>query len=311
MSSLPLFTEMEAEARRSGQLSGWLQKKKSGNSVMRVRQYNRRYFTLDFDHRVFFYAHEPSSRKVSVPIPFDTIMDVNMSPDPSSCTSSLPPASNGGSQRKLSTGSLSRRFSLSRDNLGNQQQPCITVRANGRFMELLCASTAEAIQWFQALKGAMLFDANGDRIKRTEDSRENATTTADGSEGNERMEAEQREDDEQPPTPPNDNSPREKKQGLEVRQHDAERDLGAGDTALANDGEAARPQAPRSMFDFDNLDTDQREVEKPAEVETVQETGHLIQAEDFGFEACEDDSDSDSGGSQASERMCMLPIKNE
>merc|ERR1719150_1150777 len=61
-----------------GQLSAWLQKKKSGSSVVRVRQYNRRYFTIDFDARVFFYAHAENSKQVSSQIPFADILDVRL-----------------------------------------------------------------------------------------------------------------------------------------------------------------------------------------------------------------------------------------
>lgn len=59
----------------SGQLSGWLSKKKSGSAVLRMRQYNKRFFVLDFQAREFSYAHAEGSKKSSV-VPFSDLVEV-------------------------------------------------------------------------------------------------------------------------------------------------------------------------------------------------------------------------------------------
>lgn len=141
---------MGAESRK-GQLSAWLQKKKSGSSLIRVRQYNRRYFTLDFDARVFFYAHAENNSKVSWIVPFTDILDVRV------------PDSQLDKSETASVGSRSSRVSLLRRLSGfgapkdtEQVQNTVTVRLRSeKNMDLLCASAFEAMQWYEAFKAAI------------------------------------------------------------------------------------------------------------------------------------------------------------
>ncbi|CAJ1337764.1 unnamed protein product, partial [Effrenium voratum] len=69
---------MGGDVAHRGQLSAWLQKKKSGASAFRMREYNKRYFTLDFDTHTFFYSHSEGSKKVSAVTSFADIVDVHM-----------------------------------------------------------------------------------------------------------------------------------------------------------------------------------------------------------------------------------------
>lgn len=136
-------------------MSAWLLKKKSGSSMVRMRQYNKRYFTIDFDSHVFFYSHAESSKKVSSVIRFADIVDVRM-PDPlEGRKSEKGPAENKGSM-------LRRSFSFG-SNSGSKEKEeqahhfvILDVRPE-KTMELLCSSALEATQWFQALKEAMVF----------------------------------------------------------------------------------------------------------------------------------------------------------
>lgn len=138
---------MAAEPPR-GQLSAWLQKKKSGASLVRVRQYNKRYFTLDFDSRVFFYAHTEGSKQVSSVLPFSELLDVRLpeadiSDNTSECS-------------KRSSVSLLRRMSFTGKGEPEQDQHCITLLTRpAKQMELVCASAAEAEQWYKAFKEAI------------------------------------------------------------------------------------------------------------------------------------------------------------
>lgn len=141
---------MGAEWRR-GQMNAWLLKKKSGTSIVRVRQYNKRFFTLDFDSRVFFYAHAENSKKVSSVIPFSDILDVQL-PE-----SHADKGDNMSECSRTSKVSLFRRLSSFGANKDTEQeQHILTVRTRpSRTMELVCSTSFEALQWFEALKAAI------------------------------------------------------------------------------------------------------------------------------------------------------------
>jgi len=138
-----------------GQLSAWLQKKKHGSSVVRVRQYNRRYFTIDFDSRTFFYAHAENSKKVSSVVPFADIIDVKL---PESQVIKSETASNCS---QTSRTSFFRRLSTSKKLDEEEQHSFTLVTKPARTTELLCSSAAEALQWFEAFKAAMVADGGG------------------------------------------------------------------------------------------------------------------------------------------------------
>eukprot|EP00929_Paragymnodinium_shiwhaense_P000148 TRINITY_DN100390_c0_g1_i1.p1 TRINITY_DN100390_c0_g1~~TRINITY_DN100390_c0_g1_i1.p1 ORF type:complete len:406 (-),score=126.81 TRINITY_DN100390_c0_g1_i1:276-1493(-) len=135
-----------ADDQRTGQMSAWLKKKKSGTSMVRMREYNKRYFTLDFDARVFFYAHGENSKKVSSVIPFADILDVKAPEVPSDLTS------------ETSKGSFIRRsFSLGGSKKAEKEQHLVTLLVRpSKLMELQCGSEQEAVEWMEALRSAVM-----------------------------------------------------------------------------------------------------------------------------------------------------------
>eukprot|EP00746_Dinoflagellata_sp_MGD_P165059 gnl/MRDRNA2_/MRDRNA2_94121_c0_seq1.p1 gnl/MRDRNA2_/MRDRNA2_94121_c0~~gnl/MRDRNA2_/MRDRNA2_94121_c0_seq1.p1 ORF type:complete len:396 (+),score=78.65 gnl/MRDRNA2_/MRDRNA2_94121_c0_seq1:75-1262(+) len=258
----------------SGKLTAWLLKRKSGNSRLRVRRYNKRFFTLDFDHKVLFYAHTANSRKVSTPIPFNEIYDVTTLPGP--LTS--PTAAEASTRRP----SLSKRFSLtsgiSKTSAGKDG---IIVRAKGRFMELICSSSVEAEQWYQAVQAAMATNNSGIQKSFADDA-----IICDGKPDLAELETTvggrtNTEEDESPK--PANAAPRPDEDKPPPAQHGTLFDLNAD---LDNGGESG-------------LDDD---CKTPVEVETVEERPNIFQAVDLGFEVGESDSDSD--GSLVSDKEC-------
>jgi len=142
---------------RRGQLSAWLLKKKSGTSKLRMRQYNKRFFTLDFDSRVFFYSHAEGSRKVSSVIRFSDIMDVQM---PERGGRSSTRSADSVDQVEKRPSMFRRSFTLGSSNAkdgAEQAHHFVTVVVRpSKTMELLCSSQMEAEQWKEALSEAML-----------------------------------------------------------------------------------------------------------------------------------------------------------
>jgi len=142
---------------RTGQLSAWLQKKKSGSSMVRINQYNRRWCTLDFDAKVFFYSHAEGSQKVSAVTPFHDLTNVFS-------TGSQAPAptdDNASVTSKTSKTSMLKRlssFGMKSGGDGGEEEgqfSLIVVMGSERKMELACASAAEASDWFTAFRVAI------------------------------------------------------------------------------------------------------------------------------------------------------------
>lgn len=145
--AVDVMVVMETECRK-GQMSAWLQKKKSGSAMMRVRQYNKRYFTIDFDSRVFFYTHAENSKKVASMIPFADIMDVRL-PEPH-----MDKGDNVSECSRTSKVSWMKRLG-SGTRLGEEEHFVTVLVKPARTMELLCSSSVEAQQWFEAFKAAI------------------------------------------------------------------------------------------------------------------------------------------------------------
>jgi len=137
-------------------MSAWLLKKKSGAAMVRMRQYNKRFFTIDFDARVFFYAHAENTKKVTSVIRFSDIVDVQL-PDPGGNMQNMQ-----RTESQQSTGSrpslLRRSFSLrSNENAAPTAHHFVVVVVRpAKTMELLCSSQAEAEEWHQGFREAML-----------------------------------------------------------------------------------------------------------------------------------------------------------
>jgi len=143
-----------------GQLCAWLDKKKSGASTIRVRQYNRRFFTLDFDTHTFFYTHAEGSKKVSAVTSFADIIDIRLPEAPSD---------------NASVSSKSSKFSMFSHRPSFMKAPkdaedlTLTVYSRpAREMELLCSSAEERTIWYEALHAARAMD-NSQTTVGTED----------------------------------------------------------------------------------------------------------------------------------------------
>jgi len=158
-------------------LSGWLLKRKSDKAVSRViSSTNRRYFTLDFDAQVFYYAHSENSRNVSQPVPFRHLLSVEGLFNPEGEEVSA----RQGSKHSVGSGFSRLGKILSRRPSGADEHG-FTLHLAGRDMELMCTSKEEADTWIDAIKEAI---ASGSSEKRrnsiaSDDAR--APSTAPGS----------------------------------------------------------------------------------------------------------------------------------
>lgn len=143
-------------------MSAWLLKKKSGSAIVRMRQYNKRFFTIDFDSRVFFYAHSKDSKKVSSVVRFCDIVDVQL-PDPlagssmgrATSDSSDLPMEKQDSRPSLLRRSFSLRSTEATPPAKAHHYVNLTVKP-GKVLELLCATAAEAEEWHQGFREALL-----------------------------------------------------------------------------------------------------------------------------------------------------------
>lgn len=147
---------MGADVTHRGQLNAWLRKKKSGASAFRMREYNKRYFTLDFDTHTFFYAHSEGSKKVSAVTPFADIVDVRL-PEADKV---MDKGDNISEVSKTSKRSFLRRTSsfLTASKDAEEQHLLMVMTRPAKTFELLCSSATEAVTWFEALKMAIAMD---------------------------------------------------------------------------------------------------------------------------------------------------------
>eukprot|EP00434_Breviolum_minutum_P007055 symbB.v1.2.006225.t1/scaffold340.1/size245066/11 len=148
--------KMGADVTHRGQLNAWLRKKKSGASAFRMREYNKRYFTLDFDTHTFFYAHSEGSKKVSAVTPFADIVDVRL-PEADKV---MDKGDNISEVSKTSKRSFLRRTSsfLTASKDAEEQHLLMVMTRPAKTFELLCSSATEAVTWFEALKMAIAMD---------------------------------------------------------------------------------------------------------------------------------------------------------
>ncbi|CAE7399291.1 U2AF35B [Symbiodinium natans] len=271
---------MGGDVEYRGQLSAWLQKRKSGASAFRIREYNKRYFTLDFDTHTFFYAHSEGSSKVSAVTPFADIVDVRM-PEADLKGDNISEFSKS-SRRSF----LQRTTSFLKATKEAEEQHMLMVMTRpAKTMELMCASATEALTWFEALKTAIAMDR--------EQATEAGHTTASASESEEKP----------PPAPPLRGgypTPTPVPAGRGVPEapivSPAREEMEAGDIS---------PPPARGTF----LDLS---VEAPSELVATPQRGDpvadgttvveaagpvVLQAADFGFAEEEDSASASSGAS--------------
>merc|ERR1719409_2117175 len=116
--------------------SGWVWKRKSEGTTSRfLNQFNKRYFTVDFNKEQFFYAHSPDQKKVSLPYSFSDL---------------------------LSTYVISRigalKFVLSRMGMssGPSTEHGICVQTRQKEFELYFLNSMDATRWLQTFERALL-----------------------------------------------------------------------------------------------------------------------------------------------------------
>mmetsp|Transcript_83438 Transcript_83438/g.210335 ORF Transcript_83438/g.210335 Transcript_83438/m.210335 type:complete len:314 (-) Transcript_83438:2825-3766(-) len=153
-------------------LRGWVTKKKSEGSRSRILcSANRRYYTIDFDAQVVYYAHSETSKEVSVPMPFRDILSVaptsNMTAPPDVGVPVVQENPNeatpgGGLQRSDSRGSLGSRGSRRprMPSLGALtrrpvEQYGLILGTASKTSELFFDSKADAEVWREAFQWAI------------------------------------------------------------------------------------------------------------------------------------------------------------
>lgn len=125
--------------------------------MVRVRQYNKRFFTIDFDAKIFTYSHSESSKKASTEIPFSEILDVRI------------PEKADQMPVERSSSLLKRATSFGSNTGGKEPEDNVVVVMTkpARAMELLCSTQAEAQQWLQAFEAAMALGPGTDGAAQT------------------------------------------------------------------------------------------------------------------------------------------------
>merc|ERR1719174_2170633 len=122
-----------------GQLStccGWVWKRKSEGSTSRfLNQFNKRYFTVDFNKEQFFYSNSPEQKKVSLPYSFYDLLSVYAVSAPEAGRSVL------------------GRMGMSS---GPSTEHGICVQTRQKEFELYFMNAADATRWLQAFERAIL-----------------------------------------------------------------------------------------------------------------------------------------------------------
>jgi len=149
-----------------GKITGWLLKRKSDGVRSRFfRSANRRFFTVDFEGHLFYYAHTEGNKMASIPLAFRHLLSV----EPFAATS------DGGQEgvaeeahsheESASKGPVSNSFRVPKISFSALKRPSehhsrpvdhgFILRTTGKEMELLCASKSEAEGWISALREAI------------------------------------------------------------------------------------------------------------------------------------------------------------
>lgn len=163
----------EAAGAARPMLTGWATKKKSEGARGRALcSSNRRFYSVDFEAQVVYYAHAEDSRSVSMPVPFRDLVKVEATCDvvPTSSEDSTPRLSETPTmQRSDSKGSLGskassllrprmpRLFALSRRPA---EQHGLVLHTTTKATELYFASKPEADMWIEAFEEAIALGAS-------------------------------------------------------------------------------------------------------------------------------------------------------
>mmetsp|Transcript_35597 Transcript_35597/g.82670 ORF Transcript_35597/g.82670 Transcript_35597/m.82670 type:complete len:330 (-) Transcript_35597:44-1033(-) len=259
---------MGVELRR-GQMSAWLLKKKSGSSVVRVRQYNKRYFTIDFDARVLSYSHTESSKKATTTIPFADMVDVRL-PE-----SHVDRSDNASECSRQSRTSWMKRLGGAGPKAGEEEHCVALVTKPARVMELMCPSAAEAMQWFEAFRAAIA-DKGDEDVVNAEMACGDSPSSCEGAVGKAFPRASALEED-----------------------VDASAALAGGNNALDREAAAVPRSAKGTFLDLNTEPEEAHVAGRPVRVEDaaiVRLTPEKLEASAFGFDA-EEDGDSSAASS--------------
>mmetsp|Transcript_18408 Transcript_18408/g.39329 ORF Transcript_18408/g.39329 Transcript_18408/m.39329 type:complete len:339 (-) Transcript_18408:1699-2715(-) len=161
---------MNLEHERSGLFTGWLQKKKSGSAMLRMRQYNKRFFSIDFDNRVVSYAHSDKTKKVACVVAFADLLEVRLGTGNVFAATATTTMADDDVVSECSRASKTSRTSFIRRMSSFRQQDrevdpflcLIVVCRPNRIMELLCSSSGEVESWLDAFKAAKELGGGGE-----------------------------------------------------------------------------------------------------------------------------------------------------
>mmetsp|Transcript_28856 Transcript_28856/g.56425 ORF Transcript_28856/g.56425 Transcript_28856/m.56425 type:complete len:358 (-) Transcript_28856:215-1288(-) len=153
---------------RQAKVTGWLLKRKGDAVRSRVfGSSNRRFFTLDFEAKLFYYSHTESNKTASVPVPFRNLSRLEplsgaviegVGPedllDGPAAKADWPSSVNKGPLAGKGAHLRAPKLSF-RAPRRSQEQHGFIVSVAGREMELLCSSKAEADEWVASFRRAI------------------------------------------------------------------------------------------------------------------------------------------------------------
>lgn len=152
-------TPVPSKPNGRGKLTGWLLKRKSEGVASRLfRSANRRYFTLDFEGQLFYYAHTEGNKMASLPVAFRELLGVEP----------FEASLNDGAieeQECKGTATHGHTFRVPKISFGALKRPVaaehhgFTLQTTGKEMELLCSTKEEAESWITAFQEAVAMGA--------------------------------------------------------------------------------------------------------------------------------------------------------
>jgi len=137
------------ENQKPRQFASWLLKQKDPRSWAVFSPVNRRYFTIDFNHHILYYSHNPDSRRISMPIPFNTMVEVLDGDQGQDAPAEVHAPKRRSTIQKIRH-SIST-ISTSADELKYK----ITLRLENRTLELYATSPDDKRQWLEAFRLAI------------------------------------------------------------------------------------------------------------------------------------------------------------
>uniref|UniRef100_A0A7S4PY15 PH domain-containing protein n=1 Tax=Alexandrium monilatum TaxID=311494 RepID=A0A7S4PY15_9DINO len=167
-----------------GKVTGWLLKRKSEGVTSRLfRSANKRYFTLDFEGHLFYYAHTEGNKNASLPVAFRNLLSVEPFEadslndgviDEQDSSDQLGEQRKGSKEAQQHHRTWVPKISFSAlKRQGPAKHHGFMLRIVGKEMEWLCSSKAEADSWIAALREAITLGAEaraGEETSKVESS---------------------------------------------------------------------------------------------------------------------------------------------